>query len=86
MIVGTAIKIIVTTEIQGDSASITVYNPDGTVKVTAAMTDILNQQYSYIFQSSSSDQIGLYCAVISIVNGSNTSTEQKKFQLDKVCL
>ena len=82
MIVGTAVRITVTTNIQGDEGRITIYNPDNTEKIAeTAMTDIENLTYEYIFQSEDTDQTGIYTAIIEVDNGDYTSKTNIKFNL-----
>lgn len=82
MIVGTAVRITATTNIQGDAGRITIYNPDETEKVAeTAMTDVGDLTYEYIFQSSDSDQTGIYTAIVEVDSGIYESKARIQFNL-----
>ena len=83
MIVGTAVRILALTDVQGDAARITIYNPDETEKLAStAMTDIESLTYEYVFQSSDSDQTGKYTAIIEVDLGTSTAKKSHKFVLN----
>jgi len=86
MIIGSAIKIESTTDIQGDSATISIYDPSGTAKVSgAAMNDIGSQTYQYIWQSLNTDAIGEYCVIVSVISGAYTAMSRENFALEGQC-
>ena len=86
MILGTAVKISSETNIQGDSATIDIYDPEETKLVDgASMTDAGNRVYEYIFQSTDAMESGEFCAIISVVKGSYTAMSNIKFVLELPC-
>ena len=87
MLIGTAVKVSATSNIAADSATVTIKDPTGTLVATdASMTQDSSTEYSYIYQSSSSDEVGTYTAVASIVKGSNTGKAKIDFELEEDCI
>ena len=80
-ILGTAVKITThLSEAEPDTATITIFNPSDAKMVTAAaMTKDADNVYSYVYQSSSSDNDGEYTLQVTVVQGSYTSVSEEKF-------
>lgn len=80
---GTAVKITTVLNIAtATSAQITIDDPFETVKVNAAtMIKDADGVYSYIYQSSSTDEEGDYIITITVLYGGYTAVVQDTFTL-----
>ena len=80
---GTAVKITVMLNIAtASTATITIDNPSETVMIdSAAMTKAADGVYTYIYQSTSTDEEGTYIATISASYGGYTAVVQDSFIL-----
>ena len=83
MIVGTVLIITSETSITPDSITISIYDPDQTIVVTAqTMADDGDNSYSYIYQNAVGSTAGRYTVIISAVNGAYTARSKKTFDLE----
>lgn len=82
---GTAIKITATLDIAtATSATITIDDPSNTEKVSNAnMTKDADKIYSYVYQTTTSLNSGIYVVTIKITQGDYVSIQQSKFELLK---
>jgi len=84
MITGTAISITTVFSDSVSSATITIYDPADSAKVSdAAMSSQGSNTYLYIFQSLTTYTPGVYKVLISGVSGSYTSMARDNFTLER---
>lgn len=81
MIVGTVVKITSTTSIAADSVTISIWDTDNTLKVDEASMTGSSTTWTYIYQSSLTDDYGVYKVRVSAVSGAYTARSNSGFEL-----
>ena len=66
------------------SVKISIADPDATAKVTAAAMTASSDgyEYSYYWQSATTDEVGTYTITIDVVKGAYTSKSKSTFALE----
>jgi hypothetical protein len=83
MKIGTVVQITTTLSTAPDTGcTITITDDQGTEKVTDAAMSGSGTSYSYVYQSSTSDEPGKYIITIKATHGSYVALSQAKMQLD----
>jgi hypothetical protein len=85
-ILGTAIKLTTILSSTVDSIAITIMDEGCSKKIdSVAMTADSDTVYHYVYQSSKTDTVGTYIAVIEAVSGDKTSVSRTTFEMIDRC-
>lgn len=75
--IGTVKRITAVITGDPDSARITIIDPEGTTRASAAaMTENPEGTFTYTFQTSADWPVGVYCCAVSAIKGTNTAIEK----------